>query len=161
MQSRHSTATAFVSIKNAIYWMPADAEKWALMMQLLLYSGRFDDSLKRIIENVYRLAPNAPNLQKLIAFDGLYWWSQSDADLRKLWLFGMHNALGYRKDEFLIAVVSQRKEDRLCQYAGTALGLDKWCQWARYMRQECRSNRLTADQRSGCRQLGFAAPGSP
>lgn len=160
MQSNDRDA-AFASIEKAIYWMPADAEKWAFMMQVLLYGGRFDDQLERVVQNIYGLAPNAPNLQKLIAFDGLYWWLQSNTDLRKLWLRGMQDALAYQKDEFLIAVVSKRKENKLCQYAGPSLGLDKWCQWARYVRHECSAGRLTADQRNGCQRLGFTVAASP
>lgn len=159
-QSRE-TDLALSAISQAIYWAPADAEKWAVMTRILLAGGRFDRQLKLAISRITKLAPNAPQLQKQIAFEGLYLWRYGDGELHEIWLDSMRNSYRYEKDLFLLAVVQRRRENDFCRYAGKALKLDKWCEWAVYARRICSANSLTQEQRNFCLAVGFVAAKKP
>jgi hypothetical protein len=149
------TGIALAAISQGIYWMPADAEKWAVMARILIAEGRFDNSLKYAVAGITQLAPNSPRWREQLAFDGLYFWRQGDLALRKTWLNAMRDSLLYEKDRFLLAVLLARREPYFCEYTSKALNTAKWCEGATYWRRVCSADNLTRDQRAFCDVAGF------
>ena len=155
------TDLAMSAVSQAIYWMPSDAEGWAVLSRVLIASARFDHQLKLATSLIYKLGPNSPQWQREIAFDGLILWRYGDTELREKWLEGMHDSYINEKDAFLVSVVQAHRESDLCEYAGKALKLDKWCEWAAYTRSICALKTITLEQRNFCSAVGFTAADKP
>lgn len=156
-----NTDLAVSAISEAIFWQPADAAKWSTLAQILLHSGRVDQQLIAATSYIPFLAPNAPNLQKRLALEGVYWWPYGNERLRQIWLDTIRAVLRQQKDVFLVAIISSHQEQPFCKHLGRPLALGKWCEWTGFMRPACAKKNLPQDQKAMCKLTGFSGDSQP
>jgi hypothetical protein len=155
LMSDGQVKVSLIQHRQALRLAPADAQLWAEYAESLAHTGHFGSDLDQAQHNSLSLGPQSARVNWQIALLGARYWNRGNTTQQADWARAMLNTLRAYPVAFEYALVNTGRASAVCVYAGTELGLARWCEYAQWLLAACQQTELLPGAQRACHEFGI------